>query len=185
MVTYAVAEGILARLHGVDAEAQRGAFRGRLKHLKRLGIPLDSSPGKGKKIKYSIEQLYQWAFCLELEEFGLDPALISALVRRYWDDPLHGIFKQAAIEPSRVRFCYVLPGFMAKSWKLENQQLTPYPTVGYFLAAAGVEFLQKLSGEKTVGRAAVFDLTRLVGQISDAMKIEQRDLDISKMEGSK
>jgi hypothetical protein len=81
VVTYAQAEGILARLHQSAGKPQQKAFRARLKHLKRLGVPLGSHPGRGKKIDYTDEQLAEWVFCLELEECGLDPSVIVRLLK--------------------------------------------------------------------------------------------------------
>jgi hypothetical protein len=35
---------------------------------------------KGRKISYKMENVYSWAICLELAEFGLDPSLIKTLM---------------------------------------------------------------------------------------------------------
>lgn len=79
MFTYAQVEAALAKLHKVDSRAL-GAFRGRIKHFQRLGI-VPSSPGRGKKIRYEMEHVLTWAFCLELSEFGIDPTIIKRFVR--------------------------------------------------------------------------------------------------------
>ena len=84
MFTYAQAEAVLARLHGVSGDVQRRAFRARLKNLKRLGIPRGIHPGRGAKIWYHDEQIYEWAFSLELTQFGLDPSLIVGVIERAW-----------------------------------------------------------------------------------------------------
>jgi hypothetical protein len=77
--TYREVEAALAVAHEIP-EARMGAFRGRLKHFLRLGL-VPSSPGKGNKITYTLENVYMWALCLELEEFGLDPVRIKDLHR--------------------------------------------------------------------------------------------------------
>jgi hypothetical protein len=77
--TYAQVEAALASVHEIPA-ARMKAFRGRLKHFLRLGI-VPSSPGKGNKITYTINNVYMWAICLELEEFGLDPVRIEEFYR--------------------------------------------------------------------------------------------------------
>lgn len=84
MYTYAQAETILARLYEADEQTQRNAFRGRLKHLKRVGIPLNMSPGRGKKVLYTREHLFQWALCLEFAEFGIDPTVTSHFIHTMW-----------------------------------------------------------------------------------------------------
>jgi hypothetical protein len=84
MFTYAEAETVLAKLYAATGAPQRGAFRARLKTLKKFGIPLDSHPGKGKKIRYGYEQLYQWSLCLEMAQLGLDPTVVAKLIRERW-----------------------------------------------------------------------------------------------------
>lgn len=118
MYSYAQAETVLARLFGAGNEAaQRGAFRGRLKHLKRLGVPLDVSPGRGKRIQYGIEYIYQWALCLELEEFGLDPTIIVQFVRAYWANMLLGYFYEAADLSEGDLLFHITPRIMSKTWE--------------------------------------------------------------------
>jgi hypothetical protein len=79
MYTYAEVERALAAVHDVPPSAM-GAFRGRIKHFQRLGL-VPSSPGKGRKISYRLEDVYMWAVCLEFEEFGIDPVIIKSLHR--------------------------------------------------------------------------------------------------------
>ena len=78
--TYAEAESLLAKLYQADESAQRGAFRGRLKHLHRLGIPMGRRPGRGKKVSYDREQIYQWAFCLDRPARSPSVLLIAGVV---------------------------------------------------------------------------------------------------------
>jgi hypothetical protein len=81
MASYAEVEAVLAQIHSVTPEVQRGAFRGRLKHLQTLGVPLEANPGKGKRIDYTREQIIQISLALELAEFGIDPKKIAKFVK--------------------------------------------------------------------------------------------------------
>ncbi len=115
--TYAQAEAVLAGLFGADERVQKAAFRGRLKLLKRLGIPLGSRPGRGSKVDYELEHVYQWAWCLELEEFGLDPTLIAAHVAESWDKTIHPIFLHEPAAGEGDVFAAVLPQLMSRPWR--------------------------------------------------------------------
>jgi hypothetical protein len=93
--TYGEAETALARVYAAEGGPQQGAFRGRLKALKKLGIPLGSHPGRGRKIEYGYDELYQWMLCLELAELGVDPAVVGKLMRDRWELDLRLYFYQA------------------------------------------------------------------------------------------
>ena len=95
MFTYAEAEAVLAKLYAATGAPQQGAFRARLKTLKKVGIPLGSSPGRGKKIKYGYDELYQWTFCLELSQLGVDPTVIGKLMAEQWKHHFSLFFRQA------------------------------------------------------------------------------------------
>ena len=79
---YKEVETALARLH--VGEQALGAFRGRLVHFQKIGIT-PASPGRGKKIEYSFEDVAVWAFCLQLAEFGIDPSRIASIKQFYWE----------------------------------------------------------------------------------------------------
>lgn len=77
---YQVVEIALARLFRAPDKAQReGVFRGRLKHLQRLGLPIEG-PGTGKKASYTAEMVDDWALALRMEEIGIEPNLIVGLI---------------------------------------------------------------------------------------------------------
>lgn len=77
--SYATVSTALARVFNVG-EDQRTALRGRLQHLRTLGIP-EESPGRGGTIAYSDAVVDEMLLVLELLEFGLDPTLAAALVK--------------------------------------------------------------------------------------------------------
>ncbi|MFD1983540.1 hypothetical protein ACFSOZ_12755 [Mesorhizobium newzealandense] len=113
MLTYAAAEAVLAGMYKLGSDVQGKAFRARLKHLKRLGVPLGSHPGRGTKIWYHDEQVYQWAFCLELAEFGIDPTTVVTFIRESWPD-IFEHFKKAFGRQGADELCfYCEPRFMA------------------------------------------------------------------------
>ena len=82
VLSYARVEAALAKVFDVE-DAQQGAFRGRLKHFRKLGIPAET-PGKGARLRYTPSDLFQLLVALELSEFDIDPTLIVDIVRRHW-----------------------------------------------------------------------------------------------------
>jgi hypothetical protein len=79
---FGAVERALTRVLRIDAH-QHGAFRGRLKHLQRLGLPA-LEPGKGKRIGYTRELVLQWLIALLLAQLGIDPVLIVQAIKRDW-----------------------------------------------------------------------------------------------------
>jgi hypothetical protein len=80
--SYAAVSRALAQLFGAHSPAvQKGAFRGRLQHLRRLGLP-ETTPGRGKAAPYTELQIYKMMIALQLEEAGVDPKWAAALA--YW-----------------------------------------------------------------------------------------------------
>jgi len=80
--SYAEAETALARAFDVGLVHQRGALRGRLKHLQKLGL-VNLEKGK-KRVRYSRAQIAQWLIALILAELGLDPTLIVVTLKNNW-----------------------------------------------------------------------------------------------------
>ena len=132
MFSYATAETVLARLHGADQKVQRAAFRGRLKHLKRLGIPRGINPGRGAKVWYNDAQIYEWAFCLELAEFGLDPTTTVGFMERHWaNDLLPKLLADRKRPTSDGDDLYFVayPQLMANAWAPSKDEAIPYRLV--------------------------------------------------------
>ena len=126
MFSYAEAETILARLHHAERD-QTGAFRGRLQHLKKLGIPLGVRPGRGKKINYEPEHLYQWALCLEYAQLGLDPAYIAQLIHVAWSG-IFSNFKEAEAGITSKQddlFLYFTPRMIHFSTSIREDNVRP------------------------------------------------------------
>jgi hypothetical protein len=82
---YSYAEVELALAKALDAGIvhQRGALRGRVKHLQRLGL-VDLKVGRKKRVNYSREQVAQWLLALLLAETGMDPTVVVASLKNSW-----------------------------------------------------------------------------------------------------
>jgi hypothetical protein len=132
MASYATVETALARLHDAGPEVQTGAFRGRLKHLQRLGLPLGEKPGKGSRIDYDAQQIWQLAIALELAEFGIDPTKIVNIVKNAWQETL-SIIVDEAIEKfgERDETIELCVSFMSVAWTGKEIMREGVPTAFY------------------------------------------------------
>jgi hypothetical protein len=84
--SYGEVETALARVFGYDTADQHGWLRGRLQHMRRLGLVADS-PGRGRTIEYTREDAVRWLVAIELAHAGADPVLIVDLIKRAWEAP--------------------------------------------------------------------------------------------------
>lgn len=111
MFSYAQVERILAELHA-QPPSRLPAFRGRLKYLRKLGVPLEEGPGKGTRFQYSREHLYQMALGLELTQLGIGPDISAEMAKYQWPK-LHKHFRRAEKHEGPF-FLMLLPEFI--SW---------------------------------------------------------------------
>jgi hypothetical protein len=73
---YRVVEAILADLHEIQP-AQISKFRSRLRVLRDMGVPTVDRPGKGSRVDYKSEHLWEMHLALHLERFGLPPTRVG------------------------------------------------------------------------------------------------------------
>jgi hypothetical protein len=80
--SYGEVETAIARVLNADAEAQVGRLRGRIQHLRRLGLtpPADSGP-----VVYTFEWAARWLLALRLERVGLNPVAVVKFIEDNWE----------------------------------------------------------------------------------------------------
>src|SRR3954468_19291233 len=176
--TYAQVEATLARLFDADPEVQRKTFRARIVHLRRVGIPLGFSPGRGKRIAYELEQVYQLGLCLELEEMGLDPSLISRLMETFWANMLYPLLIEEEQElgfslgpvdiPDDLLFA-IYPKFMSGQWDRH-----PYSPEGFqeFVDFRPFRFDKAVEGAKaalSASRTCTLNLSAFIRSIRQSL----------------
>lgn len=125
MPSYAAVESALAQLHGASPEVQRGALRGRIKHLQRLGLPLGNRPKKGPGNDYTDPQIWQLALALELAQCGIDPTTIVRLISENWENHLEGHLIETTVTPRNQgdKIMVLSVGFMSRTWEDPDQNL--------------------------------------------------------------
>lgn len=77
-------ETALSSMH-FRATEFRSPFRNRLRHLQRVGIPLDRRVGKGKQVDFSLDEVFQITLSLELTTFGFEPSSLVPFFRAFWN----------------------------------------------------------------------------------------------------
>jgi hypothetical protein len=76
-------EGLLARLNRIS-DSKRVAFRARLKHFQRMGLPHGANTGTGKKARYSFPMALQLCVAFQLAQTGMAPKRIVSTVEGNW-----------------------------------------------------------------------------------------------------
>jgi hypothetical protein len=155
---YAKVEEALAKVFKTNKRTLL-ALRGRLKSFQRAGLT-PQKPGRGRVIKYTVYDVYDWAWALALADFGLYPQAICSLLR-------NGSFKTnylRVIEETKDDnwFCAVFPYVLKAPELSEHKILIP------FLMFKGSE----LSAEKILGlggRLALIDMTGLKNSVDEAL----------------
>ena len=78
---YGQFEKALIHVLGID-EAGLGAFRGRLRHLRTLGIPNVPKGGSGNAVHYKKEDLFTTLIALDLETLGFAPETSAIIANK-------------------------------------------------------------------------------------------------------
>lgn len=80
MIEYARYVEKLAKLHQVTDEGM-SAFCARLRILRSMGVPDKPSPGSGKRVLFSKDDLFETHLALSLTTLGLTPVRIVFVVK--------------------------------------------------------------------------------------------------------
>jgi hypothetical protein len=177
---YAEVEEALAKLYAAE-HVQRGAFRGRLKHFRKLGIP-QRQPGKGGRIRYTTAgDIFQLMLACELSEFGIDPHLIADILRRHWrlKTGLWQAIDHAQRFPSDDFHVTVETHFMSWGWNREKSTHTATeisktvmaePVVIRYLKASDLKASDMLLDELKAGRRfCLFNLSERIRAVEKAL----------------
>jgi hypothetical protein len=170
--SYAVAETALARVFGADAMVQKRAFRGRLQHLRRLGLP-SGGVGRGKTITYAKANIYELGFCLECEELGIIPTIAMGLLEGHRERILYAYERAEQNFPTEWFFWFSGLNFMSVVWSKEKRKFPGLPEMGSG-PMRGLEGEITSLGLKSYNhRLAVFSMTPLVKEVLQAVKAQE------------
>ena len=171
---YGQLETLIARIYGAPAKAQTGALRGRLRHLRRLGLPIGAARGSGNKITYGKEQVYELGFCLQLEQLGIDPSLAVDLLKAYRETYILRAYANAeeALQNGEDYFFWLVTEFMSAGWSTKKLK---FPGLPVFQAGSLEEFEDAIArfDSRQGGCMALFHMTTLVREVLEAAKAQE------------
>jgi hypothetical protein len=160
----------LAKALGVGAVHQRGALRGRLKHLQRLGL-VDLKAGRKKRVDYSRAQAAQWLLALLLAETGMDPTVIVASLKNNWKTIASAVERATSHEALSGEPFYLCawPRVMSAAWG-QKSPLTisviqlPRPA----FPSPRNEMLELITGNPD-NWFCIYNLTRVFSRLENAL----------------
>jgi hypothetical protein len=128
---YRDVERALASVFHADEKVQQGAFRGRLKHFGRLGLP-GTGAGKGTRILYSHEQACQLLIALFMSEVGIDPTVTVKMIEQYRKELARWIVQARDAEAldGNPIFLTLQPRLMSGAWT--GSAKSPFRTIPKF-----------------------------------------------------
>ncbi|KAF0134884.1 MAG: hypothetical protein FD148_784 [Methylocystaceae bacterium] len=178
MASYAEVMKALAAIYRASDETVRGALRGRVQNLQKFGVPIDvgAQTGRGRKIDYGREEIYQMMFCLELYEIGLPPVHAVQIVRECWRSVLADEFKKEWQQPSgNDRIAIVETNLLSGSWRQEYQNAlknNPQVVVGTAITLTSLKGIGSLFEKRKIGHwrhCALVNISALVLAVESEM----------------
>jgi hypothetical protein len=167
---YAEVETAVAAALGVTAKNQRGALRGRLKHLQRLGlIKLKAEKGK-RRVEYSYAQAAQWLVALILAETGIDPTLIVATLKQDWKRIAGSLDQATSVEARSGHPAYLClwPRAMSAGWEGKSPIAINVVQPQSSLLPTRNELLQLIDGNPD-NWLSIYNLTRALSRLENAL----------------
>ena len=141
MYPYRTVERALTRLHG-DSGAASLRISARIKHFIHLGFTPES-PGKGKRISYTFEDVAKWAYALQLLEYGMDPTAMKFAVQNSWEDVWPAMEKED-VGQNDILFATPRAISYPSSWAAFEPMVLTVGTKAYDAVLGGLNYLGRI-----------------------------------------
>lgn len=164
LFSYGQLETLIARNYDSPAKVQAGALRGRIRHLRRLGLP-SGGVGRGNAITYAKANIYEIGFCLECEELGIIPTVAVKLLEMHRDYILHAYGRAEQDFPTEWFFWFSGLNFMSAAWSKEKRKFPGLPQMGSGPMRRLEGEIMSLGHKSHNRRVAVFSMTPLVREV--------------------
>jgi hypothetical protein len=170
-VSYAMVETVLAKVFGVGDAAQKGALRGRIKHLQGLGLAVKAQRGV-RRVAYTRGQIYELGFCLQLEQAGIDASIAAKLLQAYRKYILDAYAEaEEAIQKREHYFFWLVTEFMTARWSTKKLK---FPGLPEFQAGTLQELKDAIArlDSRRCCCLTLFHMTTLVREVLEAAKAQ-------------
>ncbi len=142
MYPYRTVERALTRLHG-DSGAASLRIGARIKHFIHLGFTPES-PGRGKRISYTFEDVAKWAYALQLLEYGMDPTAMKFAVQKSWEDVWPAMEKEDCGQ-NDILFASPRAISYPNSWAAFEVSVLSHGTPAFEMASRSVGFFRSMT----------------------------------------
>jgi len=163
IVRYGEIEKAIASMHGVT-ERSSGIFRGRLRHIQKLGI-VPAAPGRGAKIDYDRKAAVDWSIVFELSELGVQPELIKHFIERC-GPAIFDFFEQPTPDGEDWFLCFE-PNFLT----MHMNRQTGMPLTMMTILEKPLSGLQDFIGKSMSRCGSWINLSRLKRELGEALDI--------------
>jgi hypothetical protein len=148
-------------------EESKGAFRGRINNFQKQRL-VPASPGKGKKIEYTFENVLTWAVALELSEFNIDPSKIINIMSILLHMPLWRRFIDDLDQTDDLYFL-LHPCFVSKWSQVNGRQAGPALIRPLRASKITAETIEGIEGKDRQRRVAMFNFSELRRDLQTAL----------------
>ena len=130
--------------------------------LSDSAFPEGSIPERAPRFGTRNRSYYEWAFCLELAEFGLDPtAIVRLMEQKFKDDILPHLVEARLQRDSDDLYFVASPSLMSAAW--QSKEPLPYRWLKSSDAAIWLDRMGR--SPQTPRRAIVINVTVLCNTI--------------------
>lgn len=128
-------------LHG-DSGASALRISARIKHFIHLGFTPES-PGRGRRISYTFEDVAKWAYALQLLEYGMDPTAMKSAVHKSWED-VWPAMEKADEGQNEILFATMRAISYPDSWVSFEVMILSSDTPAYSAVLNGLNFFRRM-----------------------------------------
>ena len=143
-------ESALARVCRIPA-AELGAFKGKLRHLRNLGIPKVRRVGSGNRAKFNRSDVLTMRLALEFSTLGIKPAAVAGLTTK----GLEHLEEHSKTVVGKDVYLIVFPA---------------HPQGYIWLTAYGIEGVAKIAEKISATNFVTINLSRLVREMDMALE---------------